>query len=139
MLATHYERIGGEQKVRALVDRFYDLMDTLPEAYGIRKMHPQDLSGSRQKLFEFLSGWMGGPQLFIEKYGHPRLRARHLPFDVDESARDQWMMCMRQALEEVVEDAALAAELEQALYKVADFMQNQGGGPAAGMGGIQIR
>jgi len=139
MQATHYERIGGEDKVLALVTRFYDLMDTLPEAYGIRKMHPQDLASSRQKLFEFLSGWMGGPQLFIEKYGHPRLRARHMPFAVDASARDQWMMCMRQALAEVVDDKTLAAELEAAFYQVADFMQNQGGGPAAGMGGIQIR
>lgn len=139
MLPSHYERIGGEQKVRALVDRFYDLMDTLPEAHGIRKMHPKDLSGSRQKLFEFLSGWMGGPQLYMEKYGHPRLRARHLPFAVDESARDQWMMCMRQALNDVVEDKNLVAELDQALFKVADFMQNQGGGPGSTIGGIQIR
>jgi hemoglobin len=139
MLPNHYERIGGEETIRKLVDRFYDVMDSLPETYGVRKMHPADLSTSREKLYEFLLGWMGGPPIYVEKYGHPRLRARHLPFAIGESERDQWMRCMRQALQEVVTDEALAAELEDALYKLADFMQNQGGGPAASIGGIQIR
>lgn len=122
---THYQRIGGEEKVRALVQRFYQLMDTLPETHGIRKMHAPDLKNSEDKLFMFLSGWMGGPQLFIEKFGHPRLRQRHMPFVIGASERDQWMMCMTQALDEVVDDAALRKELTDALYKVADFMRNQ--------------
>lgn len=122
---SHYERIGGEDKVRQLVDRFYDHMDELPETYGIRKLHAADLSGSRQKLHDFLSGWLGGPQLYVEKHGHPMLRRRHLPFPIGDAERDQWMHCMRLALDEVVEDAKLRAELHQAFVKVADHMRNQ--------------
>lgn len=122
---THYERIGGEAKVRQLVRRFYQLMDALPESYGIRKLHPADLGNSEDKLFMFLSGWMGGPQLFIEKFGHPRLRQRHLPFAIGATERDQWMLCMTQAMREVVEDEGLRDELVAALAKVADFMRNQ--------------
>ncbi|MDO8310690.1 MAG: group II truncated hemoglobin [Sideroxyarcus sp.] len=122
---SHYQRIGGEEKVRALVQRFYQLMDELPETHGIRKMHGADLKSAEDKLFMFLSGWMGGPQLFVEKFGHPRLRQRHLPFVIGDAERDQWMLCMTQAVEEVVEDEALRKELTAAFYKVADFMQNQ--------------
>ena len=124
-LATPYERIGGEAAVRRLVRRFYELMDTLPEAYGIRKLHPQDLSGSEEKLFMFLSGWLGGPQLFVERFGHPRLRARHLPFPIGAAERDQWMMCMRQAMGEVIADETLRRGLEQALSELADHMRNR--------------
>ncbi|MFM2397218.1 MAG: hypothetical protein RLZZ144_468 [Pseudomonadota bacterium] len=122
---SHYERIGGEDKVRELVLRFYHLMNELPETHGIRKMHADDLGSAENKLFMFLSGWMGGPQLFVEKFGHPRLRMRHLPFSIGESERDQWMLCMTQALETVVVDVALRNELNAAFYKVADFMRNQ--------------
>ncbi len=124
-MQTHYERIGGEAKVRLLVDRFYDLMDELPEAWDIRKLHAQDLTGSRQKLFDFLSGWMGGPQLYVAKHGHPMLRRRHFPFPIGERERDQWLMCMRMALDEVVEDVRLRQELYNAFVKVADHMRNQ--------------
>ncbi len=124
-ILTHYQRIGGEAKVRELVDRFYDHMDELPEAYGIRKLHAADLSGSRQKLFEFLSGWMGGPPLYTDKHGHPMLRRRHLPFPIGDDERDQWLHCMRLALDEVVEEPALRHELERAFVKVADHMRNQ--------------
>lgn len=127
MFQTHYERIGGEAKVRALVDTFYRHMDELPEAYGIRKMHAEDLSGSRQKLFDFLSGWMGGPQLFIEKHGHPMLRRRHLHFSISDAERDQWLMCMKLALSEVIESEPLREELYQAFVKVADHMRNRSG------------
>lgn len=124
---THYERLGGEAGIRALVQRFYELMDTLPEAEGIRRMHSQDLNSSEDKLFKFLSGWTGGPQLYMEEYGHPRLRARHMPFSVGESERDQWMLCMRRALEETVEDEALRQDLEGAFFRTADFMRNREG------------
>lgn len=124
-MQTHYQRIGGEAQVRRLVDRFYDHMDELPEAWGIRKLHAQDLSGSRQKLFEFLTGWMGGPQLYVEKHGHPMLRARHLPVPIGDEERDQWLMCMRLALDEVVPDEALRAELYAAFVKVGDHMRNR--------------
>lgn len=121
---SHYQRIGGEEKVRALVQRFYQLMDELPEAYGIRKMHAADLQGANDKLFKFLSGWMGGPQLFVNEYGHPMLRRRHLPFAIGDAERDQWLLCMNQALSEVVENAAFREELSVAFAKVADHMRN---------------
>lgn len=122
---THYERIGGDEKIRALVKRFYELMDELPESHGIRKMHGDDLTDIEKKLFMFLSGWMGGPQLFVEKFGHPRLRQRHMPFAIGDAERDQWMLCMNQAMDEVIEDEALRKELTAAFYKVADFMRNK--------------
>ena len=121
-----YELMGGETAVRKLVDRFYDLMDTMPETYVIRQMHASDLSGAREKLYMFLSGWLGGPPLYTKKYGHPRLRARHLPFKIGEAERDQWMMCMNQAVDEQIEDEDLKQHLKQAFYKTADFMRNQG-------------
>ena len=124
---THYERIGGADTVRALVVRFYQIMDELPEAYGIRKMHAPHLQSAEDKLFKFLSGWMGGPQLFVEEYGHPRLRARHLPFAIGNSERDQWLLCMNRALDEVVSDVTLRRELSAAFAKVADHMRNREG------------
>jgi hemoglobin len=131
-MQTHYERIGGEAQVQTLVDRFYDLMDELPEAYGIRKLHPADLGSSRQKLFDFLCGWMGGPQLYIQKHGHPMLRRRHLPFPIGDQERDEWLTCMRLALDEVVADEKLRQELYAAFVKVADHMRNQEAMPQRG-------
>ncbi|MDD5057867.1 MAG: group II truncated hemoglobin [Sideroxydans sp.] len=122
---SHYERIGGEEKVRALVQRFYQLMDTSPELQGVRKMHAADLKGSEEKLFMFLSGWFNGPQLFVKKFGQPKLRQRHLPFAIGDAERDQWMLCMKQAMDDVVEDEALRKELLAAFGKVADFMRNK--------------
>jgi hemoglobin len=129
-METHYQRIGGDAGVRKLVARFYALMDELPEAYGIRKLHPADLSNSEQKLYEFLSGWMGGPQLFVQKHGDPMLRRRHFPFPIGNAERDQWLMCMRMALEEVVEDGRLRRELYEAFVRVADHMRNRPDRPA---------
>jgi len=123
--ATPYDTIGGEPAVRALVKRFYELMDTLPEAYAIRKLHPQDLSGSEEKLFMYLSGWLGGPQLYVEKFGHPRLRSRHMPFPIASSEAEQWMLCMRQAMAECIADDDLRARLDKALTDLALFMRNQ--------------
>ena len=125
MPLSHYERIGGAQRVRALTRRFYQLMDGLPEAYGIRKLHPAGLQGSEDKLFKFLSGWMGGPQLFVQEYGHPMLRQRHLPFPIGDTERDQWLLCMDQALRETVMDEQLRAELSAAFTKVASHMRNR--------------
>ena len=122
---SHYERIGGAEKVRALVQRFYQLMDELPEAYGVRKMHAEDLQGSEDKLFKFLSGWLGGPQLFVKEFGDPMLRRRHFPFSIGAEERDQWLMCMNQAMNEVVEDADLRRDLANAFSKVADHMRNR--------------
>jgi hemoglobin len=120
-----YDQLGGEDGVRNLVHRFYQLMDELPEAYGVRKLHPQDLSGSEEKLFMFLSGWLGGPQLYIQRHGHPRLRARHLPFPIGGAERDQWLLCMRRALNDQVKDAPLRDALYRALSDLADHMRNR--------------
>jgi hemoglobin len=123
--ATPYSMIGGEAAVRRLVERFYQLMDTLPEAYGIRKLHQPDLSGAEEKLFMYLTGWLGGPQLYVEKYGHPMLRARHLPFPIGSDEAAQWMLCMRQAMAEVIDDEGLRAGLDKALSDLARHMRNR--------------
>ena len=121
-----YERLGGEAALRRLVHRFYELMDTLPDATAIRAMHAEDLTVARDKLFMFLSGWLGGPSLYIERFGHPRLRARHLPFPIDETARDQWLLCMNKALSELVDDNDFRTQLQDAFLRTADHMRNQG-------------
>ncbi len=123
--ATYYERIGGEPAIRQLVACFYQRMDTLPEVATIRRMHSESLQRAEQKLFMFLSGWMGGPPLYVELFGHPRLRQRHLPFAIGEQERDQWMHCMQEALQETVADEALRHELNSAFHQIADFMRNQ--------------
>jgi hemoglobin len=122
-----YDRIGGDAAVRRLVDRFYDHLDTMPQAAALRAMHPEDLAESRDKLYWFLSGWLGGPALYVERKGHPRLRARHLPFAIDLAARDAWMAAMALALDEVVADEGVRRWLEESLGKVASHMVNQGG------------
>lgn len=123
--ATFFEVLGGIETVRALVERFYDIMDTDPKAAGIRAMHQPDLTSAREKLFMFLSGWTGGPQLYIERYGHPMLRARHLPFAVGEDERDQWMYCMIRAMHDVGVEEKTMLKLSEALWGVADFMRNK--------------
>lgn len=127
MQKTLFETIGGEQVLRALVDRFYDLMDATPEAIPLRALHPPDLAESRDKLFWFLVGWSGGPQMYVERFGHPRLRARHLPFPIGESERDQWLLCMNQALQEVITDDIARTQLTRNFMQLADFMRNKAG------------
>jgi len=120
-----YEALGGEDTLLKLVTRFYEVMDTDPRAAGIRAMHQPDLSEAREKLFLFLVGWSGGPQHYIERYGHPMLRRRHLPFAIGESERDQWMFCMVRAMHDIGMEEPLVVRLAQALRSVADFMRNQ--------------
>ena len=126
--ATFYELLGGEyggtEKLRQLVESFYDIMNTDSKAAPIRALHPADLTSSREKLFMFLMGWTGGPQLYIERYGHPRLRQRHMPFSIGESERDQWMYCMISAMNLLKLDEKLMQKLAEQLYAVADFMRN---------------
>ncbi|MEY4328879.1 MAG: hypothetical protein RL703_698 [Pseudomonadota bacterium] len=121
---SYYDMLGGETGVRSLVDDFYDLMQLDERFAGIRAMHPQDMSTSRDKLFWFLSGWLGGPPLFEEKFGHPRLRARHLPFSIGVSERDQWMMCMSEVMERSALSPQARTSLIGALFKTADWMRN---------------
>jgi len=122
---TAYERLGGEAAVRTLVDRFYDLMDLEPGYARLRAVHPSSLDGSRDKLFWFLCGWLGGPDHYIERFGHPRLRARHLPFSIGIAERDQWLACMHQAMRELGVDESLADRLAEAFFNTADWMRNR--------------
>jgi hemoglobin len=124
---TLYEVIGGGEKLREMVDRFYDLMELEPEFAGIRAMHPRPMDGSRDKLFMFLSGWMGGPDLYISQYGHPRLRARHLPFAIASDERDQWLRCMAWAMEDVGIEENLRVRLMESFFQTADWMRNKAG------------
>jgi hemoglobin len=121
---TIYEAIGGELKLREMVDRFYDLMELEPEFAVIRALHPPSTEGSRDKLFWFLSGWMGGPDAFVERFGHPRLRARHLPFPIGTTERDQWLRAMAWAMEDVGIHEELRVRLMQSFYQTADWMRN---------------
>ena len=124
---TVYALLGGDAAVRALVERFYDLMDLEPQYSELRALHAAELAHAREKLYLFLSGWLGGPSLYIERYGHPMLRARHLPFAIGIRERDQWLACMDQAMgeQEVVED--LRQRLRQAFFQTADWMRNKAG------------
>ena len=125
MKETSYERIGSEEGLWKLVNTFYDNMDTLTESKTIRDLHPKDLRSAREKLFMFLSGWLGGPDRYIAAFGHPRLRARHLPFTIGNTERDQWLMCMRKALDEMPIDAAFREQLIMAFTQTANHMMNQ--------------
>ena len=111
--------------MRELVDRFYDLMDFEPGYARLRAVHGTTLGSAREKLYLFLSGWLGGPSLYTDRYGHPMLRARHLPFAIGEAERDQWMACMVQAMEETEVPQELRQALEQALFRTADWMRNR--------------
>ncbi len=119
-----YEQLGGEAGVKHLVHRFYELMDELPEAHAVRQMHPESLVGSASSLFEFLSGWFGGPALYIEKKGHPRLRMRHAPYAVTSLVRDEWMLCMTQALSEQVAKESLRDQLIATFSQMANHLLN---------------
>ncbi len=125
--ASAFDPLGGEPAVRALVDRFYDLMDLEPEYAALRAVHGNTLDDARDKLFWFLCGWLGGPQHYVERFGHPRLRARHLPFPIGVRERDQWLACMGQAMREREVDPVLAERLAQAFFGTADWMRNKGG------------
>jgi hemoglobin len=121
---TPYELIGGEPAVKQLVHRFYELMDELPEAYAVRQLHPESLAGSEEMLFEYLSGWLGGPNLYIAKKGHPRLRMRHAPYAIGARERDEWMLCMTQAITEQVGDKGFRQALLNQFSELATHMIN---------------
>lgn len=124
---TPYEALGGEVGIRRLVHRFYELMDELPEAYTVRQIHPESLDGSATSLFEFLSGWFGGPDLYVAKNGHPRLRMRHAPYAVGPVVRDEWMLCMTQALTEQVADPTFRDRLIETFAQMANHLINTDG------------
>jgi hemoglobin len=121
---TLFEWIGGEPQVKALVDRFYDLMDLERGYTELRAVHGNELTGARQKLFWFLCGWLGGPQHYTERFGHPMLRARHMPFKIGIQERDQWLACMDQAMGETGVHEALRERLKTSFFQTADWMRN---------------
>ena len=122
---TLYEAMGGEVGIREMVDRFYDLMDLEEDFKVLRAAHSEDLSSARDKLFMFLSGWMGGPDLYQQKFGHPRLRARHLPFSIGTQERDEWVTCMGRAMKDVGVPNELFDRLLESFYGTADWMRNR--------------
>lgn len=123
-IISPYQKLGGEEILRELVTSFYHHMDTLFEAKECRDLHPKSLKGSEEKLFMFLSGWLGGPSLYIEKYGHPRMRMRHMPFKIGEREKDQWLLCMHNALKALELESDLEQELWQAFRRFAQHMVN---------------
>ena len=120
-----YQSFGGETGIRTLIDRFYDLMELEPQYQALRQMHGEDMTLIREKLYEFFSGWLGGPQLFVEKYGHPQLRARHMPFAVNVQVRNEWIACFAQAMSELDIDKALAEPVLIQVFAMADWCRNQ--------------
>jgi hemoglobin len=124
---SHYELLGGDAGIRRLVDRFYDLMDTAPEAANVRRLHATSLKASREKLQLFLTGWTGGPPVYVERHGHPRLRMRHFPFAIGARERDEWLWCMDHALAEHEMPVDVRSQLRERLHALADHMRNQPG------------
>ena len=122
---TPYELLGGDAAIRRLVDRFYDLMDAAPEAANVRALHAASLKASREKLYLFLTGWTGGPPVYVERFGHPRLRQRHFPFAIGARERDEWLWCMDRALDEQEMPVELREALRGKLHALADHMRNQ--------------
>ena len=133
--ATHYDTLGGADAIRRIVDRFYDLMDSAPQAAHVRALHAHSLRQSREKLYLFLTGWTGGPQLYVEQHGHPRLRMRHFPFAIASRERDEWLWCMDRALAEQQMPDELRTILRAKLHDLADHMRNQ---PDPGVLGLPV-
>lgn len=122
---TLYEAIGGDATVRALTERFYALMDTLPQAERCRALHPADLGSSQQKLYDYLTGYLGGPPLYVEKHGHPMLRRRHFIAEIGPAERDEWLLCFRLAMEETIANAKLRDIVWAPVERLAHHMQNR--------------
>ena len=122
---TLYEAIGGDATVRALTRRFYELMDTLPEAARCRAIHPADLSGSEAKFYDYLTGYLGGPPVYVEKHGHPMLRRRHFVAPIGPAERDEWLLCFRRAMDETIENPKLREIIWTPVERLAFHMQNQ--------------
>jgi hemoglobin len=122
---TPYDLLGGDAGIRSIVDRFYDLMDSAPEAATIRRLHAASLKASRDKLYLYLMGWTGGPPIYVQQRGHPRLRARHLPFSIGDRERDEWIWCMDQSLDEHEMPDWLRADLKEKLHALAAHMRNR--------------
>lgn len=135
--SSPYEALGGEATVRAVCARFYELMDELPEAKACRAVHPPSLARAEEKLYEFLTGWLGGPQLYQQKYGHPRLRQRHFVAPIGHEEAAGWLACFHQAWNEIVPASELSREIAAKIDRLGWHMQNdetetRGRGPGMG-------
>lgn len=124
---TLYEAIGGDETVKALAKRFYELVDSLPEAKACRDIHPPSLEGSQAKLYDYLTGYLGGPPVYVEKYGHPMLRRRHFVATIGPQERDGWILCFKQAMEDTIENPKLREIIWPPIERLAYHMQNQEG------------
>ena len=122
---TLYQAIGGDDTVKVLSHRFYELMDTLPEARHVRAVHPPSLTGSEEKFYEYLTGYLGGPPLYTEKRGHPRLRSRHFVAEIGPVERDEWLLCFRQAMDETIASPKLREIIWPPIERLAFHMQNK--------------
>jgi hemoglobin len=120
-----YDAMGGQPTILALTTRFYDLMDTEPGAARCRALHPADLSGSRAKLYDYLTGYFGGPPLYTDKYGHPRLRSRHFGAAIGPEVVQEWLMCFQLAMEDTIPNAQLRAIIFEPIERLAHHMQNR--------------
>ncbi|MDD3444623.1 MAG: group II truncated hemoglobin [Zavarzinia sp.] len=132
MQQTAYEQIGGDAGVRKVARLMYEAMEILPQAAACRAIHPKDLSGAEQKFYEYLSGWLGGPPLYTDKYGHPMLRRRHLPAPIGPEEREGWLLCFATAWAEVAADAPLRDLVMRKVVELAYHMQNTDGAQATG-------
>ncbi|GAB3390676.1 group II truncated hemoglobin [Azotobacter armeniacus] len=122
---TPYQLLGGEEGVRRLCNAFYDNMERLPEVEDIRRMHGADTTPVREKLFEYLSGWLGGPKLYLEKYGTVCMTPAHKPFAIGPKERDQWMLCLNKALDDVGASEAAKALIKDPIYAFANRVRNR--------------
>lgn len=122
---TAYEQIGGESGVRRLVNRFYDLMEQEPSLGELRAMHAQDLGPMRERLFEFMSGWLGGPPLYFERPAHACIMSAHLPYAIGTQERDQWLAAMYKALQETALSERTHKAIRQGLFQMAEAFRNR--------------
>ena len=127
---TPYQLLG-EQGIRDLTSAFYDIMDTLPEAAGVRAMHARDLGPIKEKLAEYLIGWMGGPPLYADKHGTVCMTTPHEPYHIGPEERDQWLLCMDRALAQVGASDEVVAMLKTPMFRIADAVRNREGPSAA--------
>jgi hemoglobin len=124
--ASPYDMIGGGDVVRQIVNRFYDIMDTAPDAAGIRAMHGRDLSPMRERLFEFLSGWLGGPPLYFQQPNHKCIMSAHRPYTIGAPERDQWMLCIRRAMADCGVSQEVRTLLDPAFLRMCEAFSSRG-------------
>ncbi len=127
---TPFDQLGGADRIRTLVERFYDVMGEREAA--LAKLHACDPDGkvdrgSRDRFALFLVGWLGGPDDYVQQHGHPRLRMRHGRVAVNIAMRDAWLRCMQIAMDELAISGDVRTFLDARFAEVADFMRNVDG------------